>query len=334
VRLAPLPLFAVAAWAALLPAAAPPKYRPPPPEAGHPALDVAEALADSLRLSDEQAARTRYLSLRALRGLPPKDQELIVRTLSHVVNSLSSEAVLKPLRVVSKDLLALDVTHYGKTFARVWERLEAFDPYHHLEVTGHRKRAAKKPGGKKSRSRKKSARKRVFAAAPQLDAKQAAGLIERTQSKAPVVRADWFAKTVLINADRADVGYYSWFGFRERADAEKLAGFNADEARRLKREIAFVVLASGVVGHNRGGRRFGAVDAGYWVTEDVFDNSKKRRNAVRNLDADFEHDAEEVYFVLPNRLFGYVLSDVNGNLQDSAPDKLGLTDTTAGFTSS
>jgi hypothetical protein len=323
-RRAPLPLFVLV----FLTAAAPPKVGPPPFEAGAPYLDVQEALADSKRLTGEEARYTRYLSLRALRSAPPEDQKLFKRILDHIVNSLSSEAYLEPLRVVSPDLLALNTVNYGRRFHRVWERLAEFDPYYHLEIRKKSQRSSGKRRspdvpGKPRPKRKKRARKKIFALAPWLDATQSAELAGRTHTQVPVVRADWFARTVLINADRGRVGYYSFLGVKNRADVERLAGLDRRKARDLRREVAAILRRSGVAQNNRQIFRFGAVDSGFWQTLDVFDNSKKRRNAIRNLDEDFQHDAEEIYFVLANDLFGYALAAVNGDLQDSAPDKVG-----------
>jgi hypothetical protein len=55
----------------------------------------------------------------------------------------------------------------------------------------------------------------------------------------------------------------------------------------------------------------------------VLDDNKDARNAVRQLDKDYKHQAEEVYGFLPNGLFVYFLVRRRGTRQDSAPDKIG-----------
>jgi hypothetical protein len=137
------------------------------------------------------------------------------------------------------------------------------------------------------------------------------------------VAAPKFWTQSVVQAGRKGTGYYDFLKLTKRDDFFKLVGLDEKRAREAKREVAAIIKDSGVAELNRQVFRKGATDAGYWVTLDVFDDETGRKNAIANLDDDYQHDAEEHYGVLPNRLFAYYLSDATGVQQDSAPDKVG-----------
>lgn len=292
-----------------------------------PQAAVAAALADVRRLPAEKAQYTRYLTLYAV---PERDQEMWAKATAYHVNELSREADLLAPRRAAPLLLAIDIRDYGGTFTRVYEKLADVEPYFHatVEVTHTEYWPGGDEDGRYWPPGNYRVKKKKRAAAPWLPTAAVAELIQRTQSQVPIVRADWFFFWTSIQANRKGTGYYDFLGLKSRDDYERLIGLDVKAAQKVRREVAAIIRRSGVAQNNRQVFRFGAIDAGAWQTRDVFDASVKGRNAIRNLDDDFIHDAEEWYGFLPNRLFAFYLSNANGDAQDTAPDKIGP-DTTA-----
>ena len=142
-----------------------------------------------------------------------------------------------------------------------------------------------------------------------------------TGSKAPLLRADWFLAQVAIQDDRR-VGYYDFLGVgKKRADFEAIVGLDRAKAIKLRKEIAAIVDESIVALHNRQFERFSTLNGAYWASKDVF-NNRDQRNALRFLDKDYKHDAEEIYGTLPNGLFAFYLSDAVGSRANTAPDSI------------
>ncbi len=306
------------------------------PAIASPAEAEAHAYADLMRQPAEVRPHLRYQTMYAL---PAKDRALFAKIAAFAINSLSGEAVLVAPVVVRHNLLRLDVRDYGEQFAKVYEELAKADPYFHIEAklvnvpaplveraARRRPIRPRRPGALPLPRRRPitTARARLVSAkAPWLSPVVSTALAQETHSAVPVLRADWFWTRTAIQAGRKGTGYYDFLGLKSRADFEKLVGLDKKLAEKQKRETAAIVRKSGVAAHNRQIFRLGATDAGYWITKDVFDVSTQRRNAVRALDKDFQHDAEEHYGFLPNRLFAYYLSDKDGGQQESAPDKIG-----------
>lgn len=297
-----------------------------PPAANPYAQEVRAALADARKLDPVAAALTRYLSLAQV---PEKDRDELRTALDFWANSLSREAVLVKARRVSDTLVALNVLAYGWDPA-VYEKLADEDPWYHVQVD----LVVGKPGrmyfGRDGSSKagwydvKVTADKRVAALAPWLPAADAAELVARTQTAAPLLRADWFLSRVAIQFGRKGTGYYDWLGIKDRRDAERLAGLDRKKAQDVKREVAAIVARSGVANLPRQIFRLGALTGGWWETRDRVTDNRDAGNAVRNLDGDYKHEAEETYFALPNRLFGYGAFAADGTRQDSAPDGIGF----------
>lgn len=169
----------------------------------------------------------------------------------------------------------------------------------------------------------------VTASAPWLPAETMTKLIALTQSQAPILRADWFFAMTARQLDRngkdSKVGYYDFLGVKNQKDAEELAGLDRAKAKKIQREIAAIVAESGVALNNRQIFRFGSIAGAWWETRDV-DANDGAKNAVRQLDDDFRPDALEVYFTLPNRLFGLLALNNKGELQATVPDKIASDD--------
>lgn len=263
-----------------------------PVQAPTPAGEVLAALADARRLPPEQAIQTRYLSLYAI---PAERRDEFRKVLAFHVNGLSREAELVAPRRVTATLYAVECDSYG------WERttygaLHSSDPWFHAKAT--------------------DGKSEVVIHAPRLPAKETLELSTLTGSVVPILRADWFvAKT------GEQRGYYDFLGLKSQTDAEKLAGLDRAAATRIRKELAAIVTESTVTLNNRQIFRFGAAGGAWWETRDV-EASTGAKNAVRNLDADYKPDAHEIYFALPNGLFGFALTDAAGKLIDTAPDKI------------
>lgn len=166
----------------------------------------------------------------------------------------------------------------------------------------------------------------VTAAAPWLPSKEMQELITKTQNTSPILRADWFfattARQLDLDGENSGVGYYNFLGIKNQKDAEELAGLDRKKIKEvIKREIAAIVPESGVAINNRQIFRFGTVAGAWWETRDVI-NNKNKRNAKRQLDDDFQFDAMEVYFTLPNRLWGLIALNNKGELQNTVPDTI------------
>jgi hypothetical protein len=163
---------------------------------------------------------------------------------------------------------------------------------------------------------------KVAASAPWLPAKTMAELILLTQNEAPLLRADWFfaqtARQIDLNGKQV-VGYYDFLGIKNEKQVEALAGLDRKLAEKLRRELRAIIADSGVTLHNR---QIAAVQDGYWESLDV-DNNADAANAVRQLDDDYKPVAKEVYFRLPNGLWGLAaVNAANGQLAASVPDNI------------
>lgn len=262
-----------------------------------PAGEVLAAHADARRLPAEQARVTRYLTLYSV---PVEKRTEFVKVLAFHVNSLSREAGLVAPRRVSPTLVAIEIDAYG------WEgttygSLHAIDPWFHA-------RAVDPATGKQ-----------VIVHAPWLSLREIAELSVLTGSVVPLLRADWFINQTGQQA--IEPGYYDFLGLKKLEDLEKLAGLDRATATRVRREVAAIVDASGVANQNRQLFRFGTVAGAYWESRDVATSTGKK-NAVRNLDGDFEPDAFEIFATLPNGLWATGVANAKRELQAAAPSNI------------
>jgi hypothetical protein len=287
---------------------------------------LAAAVKDAKTLPSGTAPFARYLTTYALRE---RDKAEFNHALAFHVNSLSREAELARLTVVAPDLYRLDVRDFGWD-AKVYERLADADPWFHVRLKtetdetqewGHYQgpgtsnwiTTERRPTGRKLV-------KTVAAAAPWLDAAASAELVNRTQSQTPLLRADWFFFQTAFSEGH-DPGYLDFLGVKDRRDFEKLAGLDAERAKQLQKEIRSIVARSGVALNNRQIVRFQTITGGYWVTLDS-NKSTDRNNAVRLLDGDYRHDAEEIYGFAANGLLVVGAFAADGTVQKTVPDKI------------
>jgi hypothetical protein len=285
------------------PAPAPSTSAVSPPHAA----ELRAALADARKIGPALSARTRYLSLL---WVPERDRDDWRRVAGDFwPNATSREAELVKARRVTATLLALNGDDYGAVWLAAFDKLGDEDPYFHARLN---------VGGKV-----------VTSLAPWLPAQEAAELVALTQSPTAILRADWFFSRVAIQAGRK-VGYYDLLGVKDRKDFDELIQFDRKKSQGIRREVAGIVARSGVANFPRQIFREQALTGGRWETRDVLDDNADARNAVRQLDQDYKHQAEEIYGFLPNGLFVYFLANADGTRQDSAPDKIGSDKTAPG----
>ncbi len=323
------------------------------PVTASPAAAVRAALADAVRQPKAAVTDYRYLSLY---NITPKARGEFLQVLSFHLNSLSRESeVVRPL-LVMPDLVRISLLDYGIS-AATWEKLAAVDPYFHAQLvktvvavveeeeievgywhqrsdgqivtstfarenptavwwekTGTQKRTAKKQEAKKQET--------LTSAAPWLPVPDIAALTVLTGSETPILRADWFVFWTAIQAGRKGAGYYDFLGFKSLKDAEELAGLDRKASIRLRKEIAALVSESGVALNNRQVFRYQTISGDWWETLDS-NTSVAEQNALSRFDrGDFKFDATEVYFSLPNALFGLVAANNQGVLQETVPDTI------------
>lgn len=295
---------------------------------------VGAALLDARTLPTEAAANTRYLDAR---HLPPAERRELYAVLSYHVNGLSRESKRVAPRKVTEWLWAVDLTDY-RWDAKVWEDLKRVNHYFAIKV-----QTAAVPAKPVVKTRQVQRHdqygrsylaseeytepgvtvpaKEDFVPAPWLPTKETGALVALTGSVTPIVRADEFLHQTFAQADRKGHGYYDFLGLKNRKDAEALAALDRKKAEELFREQAAIIPVSGVSPNNRQVFRYSTLTGPWWETRDVFNNADAK-NAVSHLLADYQHDAEEIVFALPNGQPGYYLSDAKGVQQDTAPDTI------------
>lgn len=322
-----------------------------PAQAGSPAAAVVAARLDAQR-QPKLAHDYRYL-MRSPLDRTGQELATFLKVLAFHVNGLSSESeIVRPV-LVSPDLFRISLLDYGESFAKTWEKLAANDPYFHAQLVktvvavveteevevGHWHLKSdnrivppayakanptlvwwEKTGTQKRA--KPAARETITSAGPWLPPADIAALVLLTGSQVPIVRADWFVAWTSIQADRKGSGYYDFLGIKSLKDAEKLAGLDRKAAERLRKELAALVSESGVSLNNRQVFRYQTISGAWWETLDS-NTSVANQNALSHFDkGDFKFDATEVYFSLPNGLFGLVAANNQGVLQDTVPDTI------------
>ncbi len=268
--------------------------------ASTPANALAAVAADRVRQPRSGRDQQAYFSLYAI---PPKARPLFMKAFVFHLNSLSSEADLLPVVQVNADLLRIDLRDLGEGKQRVWEVLKRSDPFFPLDRDPP---VLRRPGE-----------------VPVLGLRRVRVAYNTTYY---VTRADWFLYWTAQQKDRGGAGYYQWLGVTNRKDAEELAGLDIKAAKKRRLEIAAIVAESGVALNNRAIVRYGTLPArksrgGWWETLDV-KTSTGRQNSLRLLNGDFKPDVLEVYFVLPNGLFGLLALNADGTLQETVPDDI------------
>jgi hypothetical protein len=280
--------------------------------AGSPAEAVTQAWADVQQLPDDVRSHVGYLSVHAI---PEARRAAFFKTLNFHVNCLSREGDFATPLKVGDDVYRIDRREFGWDDA-VWEKLP--DPYF-LDLQNPQQEVRRHFDGKSYKVTRTE--KVTFFPMGGWCGPHAAELANATQSHVPIVRADWYIAQTARQVNTEGAGYYDFLGIKSREDIEDLCGLDTAKARKLAREIAAIVEKSGVAQNNRQILRFQSITGGYWASLDTAKSTGKN-NALRLLDGDFKHDAEEIYFTLPNGLFGLAASTDKGVLQDTVPDTI------------
>jgi hypothetical protein len=277
-------------------------------------LDAAHS--DSLRLVGEQSLNTRYWTTYYE---TPAKQKAIQQLIDYWPNGLSVEPdIVKPRRI-TPTLWAIELDYYGWR-ADTWEKLlDVPEPWFHVQVrvTAGNWSPSYYSQGNGWRSSKPLQDKIYSIPAPWTDQTKATELSLKTGTAIPIVRFDWFMNQTGQEGGKA--GYYQWLGLKAGKDLESLAGLNREAKRAILKEVAGIVSDSGVSLNSRQIFRIPTLGGTWWETRDVEDS---RKNALRELDKDFKADALEVYYELPNGLFGFALLNAKNELQATAPDKI------------
>lgn len=287
--------------------------------------DVAACVADARRLSPHEASKTRYFTAKGTVCKTAEDvQEAAKMSVFHLW-SISHEPEPPPLRWVTPTIWAANLEYCGIS-PFTYGNLSYRDPYHHVHLT---------EDGKK---------KIDVAAAPQLgkfalfwgiavhNQAPIAELIKMTESQTPLLRWDWFWIETSIQEGRtaSQTGYYDFLGIKNRDDFQKAVGFDPKLADKTYKRWRAIVKESGVSHFPRQIERDGSLDGGYWFTLDVLDQPTGPRNALRQLDKDFHHQAEEHYAIGPAGMPWLLACSNDGVLQNSAPDRVGPDKTRGG----
>ena len=281
---------------------------------------VAAAVRDARILGADVRIQTRYFYTG---NLPAAYRDETYRVLVYQANALSRSPELVKPRLIPPDLLAVVCSDYGPTWRKVWELLADHDPYFHVDLISYW------PGGRWSGDGHfyRAGNYKVRGTAPWLPAAEMAELISLTQSRTPLVRADWWfvqtCRQLSLTNRQTGIGYYDWLGIKDRDTFERLGRLDAEASRDLQKETRAAVERSGVSAQNRQIVRLQALSGASWSTLDT-DDSTGVGNAIRLLrPVDYRHKAEEHFLAAPNGLFYFLLCAADGSLQASAPDFIG-----------
>ena len=125
-------------------------------------------------------------------------------------------------------------------------------------------------------------------------------LVELTQSRIPILHADWFFNQTAIQFNRKP-GYYDFLGVKDEDGFRKLIGYDGKLSKEFSRELREAVAISEVTHQPRAFSRENASGNGYWKSFD-FLLAVDRSNPLRVLGRDVEkkYAASEQFGGLPN----------------------------------
>lgn len=295
---------------------------------------VAASARDLSTLPPAVRPSIRYLSLA---NLPQNERASAARVMSGHVNALSTEGDIVPLQLIQGVLLRVNLEDYAWKRG-TWESLADSDPYFHVKTTTAAQPVGKPwPGGLWEGKHypagaffyrdvgETSKESTITALAPWLsetaeDRVALAYLVTQTQSKAPILRADWFFNHTAAAVDRRP-NYYDFLGVKNEKDFQRIIGFDGKLAESFGKEVRESVADSSVTLQPRAILRQNTMGGGYWRTFD-FKRAVDKGNPLRVLGKDIEeiYDASEQFGHLPNGLWATGLFDRAGKAQDTAPD--------------
>lgn len=141
-------------------------------------------------------------------------------------------------------------------------------------------------------------------------------------TEVPILMGPFWLVRVMrqLDLDEQDngVGYYNWFGIKNRNDFFKVIGLNEKVAEELEQEWRAWIKQSGVAVHERIAGAYNATTGKVWFTLDM-KKQKGRGQPGRNLLPDeLDVDAEEWFGHLPNKL------PINAAVASKANKALGI----------
>lgn len=271
--------------------------------------DIHLAALDAKSLTPYDAQQTRYFTFANTICRTQQDVLDAIAILTFHLWCIAHEPEPPQMRRVGPTLYAIRLDEFGIdkfTFGRLLFR----DCYHHVGLT--------KDG--------KSESDRAAAPIPGA-AEDIAKLIECTGSQVPFLRWDWFFVESSIQEGRGEpgkgTGIYDFYGVTTRDELFKKVGADPKLAAEKLRLYRAIVKKSGVARFARQVQAFEVLGGRAYVTLDVTEQPTGKRNALRQLGDDFQHDAEEGYLRGPARMPWVYASTADGKLQASAPDKIG-----------
>lgn len=292
--------------------------------------------AETVLLAAKDAAKfpasvAKYLRYLDMASVPVKEREDAYLVLcGHMQHLSRSSDIVRPALVNGTvgGLLRINLEDYGISL-QVWEQLAEQDPYYHVQAV--EQTPVYYPGGVASDGKYYAkgtyykAGKLKAALAPWLvpteEHKAAlAYLVGQTGSQVPIVNGAWFFNQTAAAVDRKP-NYYDFLGVKDQKTFEKVIGFDRKLFEGFSIELRASVALSGVTLQPRAIARRAALGGGYWTTYD-FRLAKGTANPLTILGKDIERefDAAEVFGQLANGFWATGLFDIQGKLQDSAPD--------------
>ena len=306
--------------------------------------DAAEAAAADMAVlskikSPDELYYIRYLSVH---NLPPDMRLEGLKVSSWLLNSVSKNDIIVVPAIGGPDniLIRVNLFDYGID-PKVWDKFGEKDPYFHQKIietkvitvgtgefewvsTNETYRASDGKWYYKQVQREKTITQTVtghekVAAAAWLDTNSMLYLIDKTKSRAPILRADWF-----ITYASQSPQYYDWLGFKTLDD---YLNFVAFDKRALRREARATVVTSGsggkcprVARHNRILRWTPTFNGGVWETFD-FAQSTGAKNVINNFLAS-KRDAGEYIGNGGNGLQYYFLVNGKNERVDESDNKV------------
>ena len=347
--------------------------------------DTAVAVEQKAKFLAEYGPEFRHLRYLSLHSYPSAMRQDVIKDVNYLLNCLSHNDEIVTAAVGGPDnlLVRVNLRDYDID-PKDWDELGLTDPYYHKDleqvtetpksVTKYREVGTGRyrqeyPGGPLTEIKEKQAYKENVAASVKKEKTRALSganpesllnLTYYTQSKAPILRADWW----IVNASTSP-GYYKLLRLKNIKDVKELAGFDARAQDR--KEVKATVVTSGSYGlttpvarNNRILARTPTFQGYYWETFD-FKNNLKARNVINNFlnikeneEGNFEvgklsglnakdwlkeirkeklgfRDAGELIFSLPNGIQGYALTNDKDELIDEAAIEVAVDSTSRDF---
>lgn len=306
-----------------------------------PADAIAQAHADLSRLPPDARPLVRYLSLYnlttdnpAMMATMAQRRAKLLPILSGHCNQLSREPDLTPVSVVPGTNAAL-VRVVLKDYAwdcATWEKL--VDPYFTAVIETERVEVVPWAGGlwegrhypAGAFTWNRRTKVKTQALAPWLtetpeQQRMLAEVVAWTQSKAPVVRADYFLSQTSAAEDRSP-NYYDFLGVKDEASFQEMVGVDVKLAQKFFAIGRDAVSISDITKYDRAILVVGKIRGHYYKTLDL--KKKSAGSALRVLGPEIEKhfDASEQIGGLPNQLLAYGLFNNKGERQDKAPDDI------------